>query len=682
MMGGMRIPASALPLICLSLTISLCSGCSDSGLQVYKPAQITSVDDKLEIDAHVCTSLPAAENFPVKVLLIVDASDTMGHCSDTLPAGGGERRVAAEKLIQQYSGNTAVSFAVITFGSEMACSGTDKGACPAVFQNQPDLVAIDAMLQAGDGPTDYNGVLGAAYSTLAADMQMVKDSSPGDLPRSKYVVIFFTDGFPDPQCAISDSLPPSSDCCNDSSTPDCLALGPRLACYCERSDWTKIFPNLSASQAMNDFPELELGSDYNQPDQIYQEVDNIISLEDIYHVGEVRLHTDFLYYGGSDPAVLAQCYALVAGPGAAEFAAARIPAEMLLQGMAMHGNGTFTEYSDNSKINFFNVNYTSLKATNAMSTFFAWNQNYWPHGDALEIAKICPTQQFSDGGVGTGTNDPDIDTDGDGLPDSIELCKKYCYGQNPGCGTPTDSDGDGYSDYIEYQNMQAGFDPADPKKPATPCTATDDFDGDGLKDCEEAVIGTDRHLFDTDGDHIPDFIEVLAGMNPLDGSDAFEDANHNNVRNFDEVRAHLNPQLPPDSTANSYVNELIGTTQMDDGRTCYDIAVRNIQMVTTGAGTKGVRGENRVLLNFLESPVDRPGDSGNLHIACVDARYIDGVIKSPASGIVHLTDAQFHLSTLSNVPGQTKFDPDTDCIDLTSLTAPPDGGPNDGGAHD
>lgn len=44
-----------------------------------------------------------------------------------------------------------------------------------------------------------------------------------------------------------------------------------------------------------------------------------------------------------------------------------------------------------------------------------------------------------------------------------------------------------------------------------------DFDGDGLVDAAESVIGTDWRNADTDGDGIPDGAEVLAGTNPLDG---------------------------------------------------------------------------------------------------------------------------------------------------------------------
>jgi hypothetical protein len=63
--------------------------------------------------------------------------------------------------------------------------------------------------------------------------------------------------------------------------------------------------------------------------------------------------------------------------------------------------------------------------------------------------------------------------------------------------------------------------------------------------------------------------------------------------------------------------------------------------VTTGKGSGQPLGWNQVLVQFLEAPADRPLDIGELRVACVNARYIDGDVKLPASGKIALTDANF-----------------------------------------
>lgn len=68
-----------------------------------------------------------------------------------------------------------------------------------------------------------------------------------------------------------------------------------------------------------------------------------------------------------------------------------------------------------------------------------------------------------------------------------------------------DSDGDGIPDAIELQN---GLNPHDPTD------ALLDADNDGLSNLEEYRLGTNIRNPDTDGDGIPDLIEVRLGLNP------------------------------------------------------------------------------------------------------------------------------------------------------------------------
>ena len=70
-----------------------------------------------------------------------------------------------------------------------------------------------------------------------------------------------------------------------------------------------------------------------------------------------------------------------------------------------------------------------------------------------------------------------------------------------------DSDGDGIPDDVE---ISLGLDPHNP------VDAQEDFDRDGLTNLREFQLGTNLRVFDTDGDGIGDGLEVQTGSNPLD----------------------------------------------------------------------------------------------------------------------------------------------------------------------
>src|SRR5712691_6385483 len=69
-----------------------------------------------------------------------------------------------------------------------------------------------------------------------------------------------------------------------------------------------------------------------------------------------------------------------------------------------------------------------------------------------------------------------------------------------------DTDGDGIPDDVEIAN---GLNPNDP------VDALEDFDHDGLTNRQELELGTDIRNADTDGDGLPDGREVAIGTDPL-----------------------------------------------------------------------------------------------------------------------------------------------------------------------
>ncbi|ALM48519.1 hypothetical protein AMR72_06155 [Flavobacterium psychrophilum] len=148
---------------------------------------------------------------------------------------------------------------------------------------------------------------------------------------------------------------------------------------------------------------------------------------------------------------------------------------------------------------------------------------------------------------------PLCDTDGDGLTNAQEITA----GTNP---LVADTDGDGILDGAE---VTAGSDPLNPCSPnlsAGPC----DQDSDGLTNTQEAGIGTNPLVADTDGDTINDGAEVAAGSNPLDPCSPVPSAGCPTDDDHDGVPAVTDP----DDTNPCIPNPLAGLCDQDnDGLT-------------------------------------------------------------------------------------------------------------------
>lgn len=135
---------------------------------------------------------------------------------------------------------------------------------------------------------------------------------------------------------------------------------------------------------------------------------------------------------------------------------------------------------------------------------------------------------------------PVVDSDADGLDDASEREQ----GTDP---VLRDSDGDSIGDLVE---ILVGFDPlvADEPLACNPLLRPErDRDLDGLTDCEEAVLGTDDSLVDSDGDGMPDVLEVQSFTDYVD-RDGERDADGDGIPNSDEVRTRTDPRAT-DSTA-------------------------------------------------------------------------------------------------------------------------------------
>jgi len=181
-----------------------------------------------------------------------------------------------------------------------------------------------------------------------------------------------------------------------------------------------------------------------------------------------------------------------------------------MEQMAFSGAGLYQRFNTPASLSPASLDLLRVRTTLRIKTLFVANAN------------ARPTPQG-----------PQVDSDGDGLSDFEE----ELLGTLPGT---VDSDRDGIGDMVE---SLVDFDPLSPDMP-TACVRVNpalDSDLDGLSDCDEALLGTEPTLVDTDGDGMPDLLEVIAHTDYLH-RDSEADADGDGITNADEVRARTDPR--------------------------------------------------------------------------------------------------------------------------------------------
>ncbi|MEL6342214.1 MAG: hypothetical protein AAFV53_03725 [Myxococcota bacterium] len=458
--------------------------------------------------------------------------------------------------------------------------------------------AAEALSPEGNsgGPaTDYQGALSTVYSMLERDMI---ESGPATVARSRYVIMFVGDGIPEPRCRAG---------CDDGDTLPDSQYG---VCNFTGEIPDDVYVDITAQ-----CPE------YNQPPQILQKVQDIKALERNYGAGSVTMSTVLLF--APEEAINAAC------GDAASFGYVRDEAEPLLRSMAEEGEGTYRDVNTTEDINFLDIDFRSLAAPYNLAEMFVMPLNAMPTEEGVQP-----------------------DSDGDGLADAAEFAAGLDRFQ-------IDSDGDLYSDLIEVRYANSGFDALDPTAPALVCADSSDRDGDGLLACEEDFLATEPNLPDTDGDRIPDGIEIRFGMDPL-VRDVESDADFDGRSSGDELRAGTHPQLYDED--NSLIDQINYSVDVpleeDEEDGCYSYQFRNIPLVET-VTDDGDRGRNQIMLIAQEEPAGLAGGRGRFHAACFNATYLGESYKNPPSGIISdvaATEFVFYED----------FNPVVDCIDPSS----------------
>lgn len=183
------------------------------------------------------------------------------------------------------------------------------------------------------------------------------------------------------------------------------------------------------------------------------------------------------------------------------------------ENLVFTGSGSYQRFSSADSMSPSALAVIGTRTALRVKTMFAANLN----------AKPTPTG-------------PVVDSDADGLSDAEEDLDPRVAADWP------DSDGDGLSDLVE---TLVDFDPSTPETPPPAACAqvdpTKDSDWDGLGDCDEALLGTELSLVDSDGDAMPDKLELEANTDYLH-RDAETDSDGDGSSNGDEVLQRTDPR--------------------------------------------------------------------------------------------------------------------------------------------
>lgn len=641
-----------------ALLVLTALGCTDRQLVPVEGEQPRIVDDLVDVDAEFCTRPVADVTFPVKLLLVLDTSGSLQFTDQS-----GLRRVAVRQLMSNLATQNDLLVATIGFGSNV---NTDPPVAPGAPLYVPASQWVEPpFVGLADVQTNYHSALDAVKAHLLNDLLT---SDPAEISRTKYVIIFFSDGSPTPKCCIGvdetvGELGPMPYGCE----PEPYEVAQAGVRYCEGEPEQTLcndegfldrFRDVTPGAAPPDYgdgtlaalSDLEANDNFNRTYQLEDLVSDIMELGEEFGVGEMRMHTALLFDSTLDDGVKEI------------FRLNRCRSERLLERMAELGNGIYRDFENGGEIDFLSCNFTSLKQSFTLLRAYAQNASALPPVVQGNVAREVQVFEFRPDSDQDGVDDADEQALGTDVAsrDSDKLAVQPAINAPPPVISKDPSTWcDGWSDLFETRRLDIGFDPRFQSLPVDACPdfAIDgrdrqDLDGDGLYGCEENLLGTDDKRADTDGDGFTDGLEFRFGTDPR-VAEGNRDDDFDGVPNADELQRGTNPKLPDlalkERAGVRY--ELVNTGSTTDGRTCYKATARGVHLASTAPRILGYdggadrtitsrSGYNDVLFWLAEAPSDA-ASRVEMRVACHRAQYQAPSLKNPANGKITFTEADF-----------------------------------------
>lgn len=519
------------------------------------PHSDDDASEHLTLEGSACFESPTERLVESKVVIIVDQSELM---IQTDPEA--HRTIALRDLLGRHQ-SPPVSFAVVGLGSSPILHAPSAG---SFTDNVGELEAAIALLALPQGCDesgrcrDLTAAMAAASALISEDVEGIP---PNELALTEYSVVLLLAGPPDPSAEryvhcldqFGDTVlcdPDTTDCVRDFRAAVCCPIEDARPCvpsdasvpYCCAED-------PCPSECAEPIEDFDLA--------LYTQL--VHGLSEM--VGEAgargfAMHTGHLVPPAND----------------SEQVATNEKVSTLLEAMAEAGSGLFEAVESGEYPSFI----STLPLTHQIE----------PELKNLLVFNLKASFD-SEGRIS-------VDSDADGLTDLTETAQ----GTDP---ASTDSDGDGFSDFAE---LFLGLDPLDDHD--SHCTSDEitlDLDLDGIGACEERLLGTHHLSIDTDGDLMPDGLELRMGTNYL-GDDNGLDDDGDGIANGDEVRIHTDPQSP-DERSEGYEYRIIEQGVVARTSAATPVATSGVSIVETSE-------ESTAGLGWLCYEPAQDGRGGNL----------------------------------------------------------------------
>ena len=573
--------------------LACCLACTDAN--VYQLNRDPFQENKLTLTGRVCSDDLRERNFPVKILFLIDTSNSLAATEND---ASGARGKAIDSVLATWGQNPNYHFGVVAF------AGRPRSLVEEGFTQDPArLSAAAAAVQTGGGLVggvngcfgprcrDIRGAMSLANSLITGD---ILAADPGENSRTSYVIILFAGGPPAPgigRCACRDvqtetragnwpscpwddcgcrvACPEQTRCNVDECIPQCTP-GCGGSEYCDYNNGQAVCQSgspppggirvtpigTSPASAPDTFAlwtlPVDHGLDLSQtralvagqtpgpcvPTCVYYPNGggHVDSCEERVLVNQVRELRNFARENGTAQLQLHTTYL----PDRRDYSAT--PNDQLAPTCG-------DSLADEAR---------SVRLLSEMA--FAGDGGFTQFGVASAITfadidlrtnrqpLVVKELVVSNASVLPTSDGIKPDSDLDGLEDEAELAIGSC-------PSDPDTDGDGLNDAVEVKLASDPLRVDDPIEcvdlPSTDRVDDDlcapgeqkvwkafqDRDGDQLNACEERLIGTSDSLFDSDADGLPDKLEFINGTNYL-AVDPLADIDFDGIVNREEVRGH------------------------------------------------------------------------------------------------------------------------------------------------